>query len=394
MIGKKSVTVIFIASFFRCFSSGIWRFLYPIFIEKEISVEHIGIITSVAISISLLLSFLAGILIDRTKKYKLIVIISGYIGSVSILFMKEIYNEYIFALSFLFSCISTSVMTVAFIVIIGIISENKKKSMNLGILGATSGVGMVLGSYLGGFLLEKIPFVYIFQLSAGLFFLSTFCIHFFLKPPMESKEGYEKRSPVKTIPSLKLLLQNKIYISYFLFFSLYTFLDMFIFPAIWTLYAKSTLNFSADRIGLMVGVEQAGLCLFSFIAGFIITKKNNRNIALMSMAGLSLSSIMYIYSYSEIFFYISGFLIGCSTGFYYTATYSFISKVVPKSSYGTAIGLLSLSDSVSALFAPFLGSLLWSKLGPKFPFLFYGITSLILIILYSFYINYFEVEFE
>ncbi len=99
----------------------------------------------------------------------------------------------------------------------------------------------------------------------------------------------------------------------------------------------------ADKAG-----ERAGICLGHLLCGvggavFLMGTAYPHFVAVSALYGLGVSLLSPAYN-------------------------SLVSKVVPMSIRGTAFGLVSTTLGVASLPAPYIGGLMWAKLGPKAPF--------------------------
>ena len=129
------------------------------------------------------------------------------------------------------------------------ISTAENRSANFGILGASFGVGFVLGPLIGGLLGEygfRVPFF----AAAGLASLNLL-LGYFVLPETVSKELRRPFDPARANPLGALVQIRKIpgLARFLLVFFLYEF-AFYSYPAIWVYYAKAQFHWEPGMVGL------------------------------------------------------------------------------------------------------------------------------------------------
>jgi len=129
------------------------------------------------------------------------------------------------------------------------ISTADNRSANFGILGASFGVGFVLGPLIGGLLGEygfRVPFF----AAAGLACLNL-VLGYFVLPETVSKSLRRRFDPARANPLGALVQIQKIpgLARFLLVFFLYEF-AFYSYPAIWVYYAKAQFNWDPGMVGL------------------------------------------------------------------------------------------------------------------------------------------------
>ena len=129
------------------------------------------------------------------------------------------------------------------------ISTTENRSANFGILGASFGVGFVLGPLIGGLLGEygfRVPFF----AAAGLASLNL-VLGYFVLPETVSKSLRRPFDPTRANPLGALVQIRKIpgLARFLLVFFLYEF-AFYSYPAIWVYYAKAQFNWEPGMVGL------------------------------------------------------------------------------------------------------------------------------------------------
>ena len=129
------------------------------------------------------------------------------------------------------------------------ISTTENRSANFGILGASFGVGFVLGPLIGGLLGEygfRVPFF----AAAGLASLNLL-LGYFVLPETVSKSLRRRFDPARANPLGALVQIRKIpgLARFLLVFFLYEF-AFYSYPAIWVYYAKAQFHWEPGMVGL------------------------------------------------------------------------------------------------------------------------------------------------
>ena len=129
------------------------------------------------------------------------------------------------------------------------ISTTENRSANFGILGASFGVGFVLGPLIGGLLGEygfRVPFF----AAAGLASLNLL-LGYFVLPETVSKSLRRRFDPARANPLGALVQIRKIpgLARFLLVFFLYEF-AFYSYPAIWVYYSKAQFHWEPGMVGL------------------------------------------------------------------------------------------------------------------------------------------------
>jgi MFS family permease len=146
------------------------------------------------------------------------------------------------------------------------------------------------------------------------------------------------------------------------------------------LYLEQIGGLSAQEIGIVWSIFSISMLFTPMISGKMSDKYGER---VPISAGFFLIFVAF-----SIFLNVTGFLpfavvwtiFGLGVGMLSPAYSSLISKVVPHDKLGAFNGLFFGSIGLLSLPAPYLGTLMWEKIGPKSPFVVAAAVSLLTII--------------
>ena len=146
------------------------------------------------------------------------------------------------------------------------------------------------------------------------------------------------------------------------------------------LFLQETKGFDAASIGSLESLFGLAMMLVMMPAGLFSDRFGERKAIALGYFGAFLALLALVFVPGQPAAFASYILFGLAMGLLTPAYQSLISKTFPESLRGTAFGLLSTSNGIVALPAPFLGSLMWKTWGPATPFLVSSIFMLIIIV--------------
>lgn len=144
------------------------------------------------------------------------------------------------------------------------------------------------------------------------------------------------------------------------------------------LFLQEQKGFDTAAIGSLEALFGLAMMLAMIPAGHFSDRFGERRAIALGYFGAFLSFLALIFIEGKLAVILSYLGFGLSIGLLTPAYQSLISKAFPDRLRGMAFGLLSTSNGIIALPAPFLGGLMWQHWGPRVPFL---ITSFALLLI-------------
>jgi MFS family permease len=149
-------------------------------------------------------------------------------------------------------------------------------------------------------------------------------------------------------------------------------------------YMQEIGGLNYQQIGWVTSMFGIFMMLSTIPGGWLSDKTGERvpialGMVLLSVALFILINIPQGVSY-QWWYYVGWAVAGLGAGISGPAYQSLISKAVPEKQRGLAFGLFSTSLGVVSLPAPWIGSQLWDKFGPTFPFTITAIVILLSVI--------------
>ncbi len=149
-------------------------------------------------------------------------------------------------------------------------------------------------------------------------------------------------------------------------------------------YMQEIGGLNYQQIGWVTSMFGIFMMLSTIPGGWLSDKTGERFPIALGMVLLSAALFILINIpqnvQSQWLYYVGWAVAGLGAGISGPAYQSLISKAVPEKQRGLAFGLFSTSLGVVSLPAPWIGSQLWAKLGPTFPFTITAIVILLSVI--------------
>jgi len=343
--------------------------LFPILpfwaLNSGASPFEIGIIFSAYPLAQFLSSRFWGSISDRFG-YKLGIVI-GSLGFAATHLLLPLYPSpiYIIAVRFLGGLISSAALPSSS-AYIGAISSEGSYARNFGIYGASLGLGIVVGPFIGG-ITSKVSLILPFIVSSVLGFLAFLLSLIFVK---NIKGGIPEGTLRAKLPKEKSVL------------IILSFLGMIVivnFEAILALFIKDKFSLGSAEVGYLLGISGLVGAVFQANANMAINLLGYWRVIFFSLLGSAIISIMVPLSPS---FLVLSFLIVILvslSGISQPAILSLLSIGVRNR--GEVMGVYQSATSLGRIIGPAMAGLLYSW-NLNFPFLFAGFVSILSLLLW------------
>lgn len=146
------------------------------------------------------------------------------------------------------------------------------------------------------------------------------------------------------------------------------------------LFLQEQKGFDTAGIGSLESLFGLAMMLIMIPAGHFSDRFGERRAIALGYFGAFLSFMALIFLKGQVSVVLSYLGFGLAIGLLTPAYQSLISKTFPDNLRGMAFGLLSTSNGLVSLPAPFLGGLMWQQWGPQAPFLVTAFAMLLIII--------------
>jgi DHA1 family tetracycline resistance protein-like MFS transporter len=228
--------------------------------------------------------------------------------------------------------------------------DEKERAANLGIVGATFGIGFMIGPVLGG-LLSAVSHVFPFWVACGLATINAISALLFLP---ETHRHREVARPFQINPFVTLLRAGKdpslrtLYSTWIIFG-----LSLVTGQSVFALFVKDVFSFSAFQTGLsfaFVGIIVA-LNQTLLLNKFWLKRFGNRSIQMLMLAVLAASYMLFA-TKSEWMFYISLLAFGTGQAVLRIVITNIVAGNAGPERRGEAIGVLSALMSACMAVAP------------------------------------------
>jgi DHA1 family tetracycline resistance protein-like MFS transporter len=259
------------------------------------------------------------------------------------------------------------------------VTDEKNRSMGLGLVGAAFGIGFIIGPVTGGFL-SQWGYALPAFLATALALINLGLIAFWLPESLtpEKRASMPEKQPAFTLAALLKALQRpfsgSLLITRFFFG-----LPFAIFQTIFSLYALKKFNLDAQGTGLIltyVGV------LSVFVQGFLIGQltKCYREDLLIAVSVIVMAASLLGWAFVPTVAWLVIILTptAIAGGILNTILASTLTKAVEPQEIGGILGLSASIESLTRVIAPTLGGALLGWLGTWAPGLFSGLLLAVL----------------
>lgn len=134
-------------------------------------------------------------------------------------------------------------------------------------------------------------------------------------------------------------------------------------------YLSEIGGLGKQSIGLLDGIFGVALAATAFPAGWLVDKTSERLAVVLGLVCMVFSPVVFVLSVSFWGFALSWSILGLGIGLLDPAFSSLIAKGVPRRLRGLTFGMVVSSVGIVSLPFPWIGSQVWTYLGPKAPFL-------------------------
>lgn len=137
---------------------------------------------------------------------------------------------------------------------------------------------------------------------------------------------------------------------------------------LYPIYLSDVGNLNVEQIGLLNSAWGVATILSSFLAGWLVDRRNERAVIVSGFVIEALGLLLYLQVSNFSGFLVAVFVFGLGVGSLMPAYDSLISKAVPEARRGLAFGLFGTSLGILSLPFPWIGAQLWERFGPQTPF--------------------------
>lgn len=364
---KNFVSYIFLSAFFYLGLS-LWQTLFSLFLDyRGFTINEIGVAGTLIFSLRFLLSFFAGIIIDRVN-LKINIFLANILSFSYIVLLNYVSGFYLLVLICFIAGFASSLYVQLSVKIISFLSKVRERGTIFSIYFFSTDIAYMIGSALSGSIVQNYGYIFLNQVS-GMIFLLTSIFSLILFPDIGIKPDHS------TLPSFKNLVKNRIVILLTLSLILHD-SSIFISTSYMPLLAKHVLLLSETAIGFLAAVKRFSKLSFQIISGKSIDKFGGKIALILHFILTSIGYIGYGLSRNFTDMMLANIFLGFSITLDLPARRLLLSSSVPKEYVATISGI---SDTLVGLFiipSPIIGGYIWNNIDPRLVFIVAGIANL------------------
>lgn len=375
---KRALPVLFAVMFFVMVGFGIIIPILPFYAEQlGASPTELGFLMAIYSVMQLVFAPMWGRISDRIGRKPVILI--GIFGLAISFFLMAIASQLwmLFAARIIGGFLSAANMPTVMAYVADITSE-EDRGKGMGIIGASVGLGFILGPAIGG-IFSKISLSFPFFI-AGLSSLFTFLLVLFV---LKESLSPEQRG-LATQKRVSIFEQLKGHVAILYFLQLFVSISMAGLEATFAYFVAAKLGMGAVELGyLFMIMGLAGAIVQGGLVG-VLTRKFGEGFVIqlgVIVSAIGFGLILLIDSFITAAIFLTIF--GVGNGVIRPSISALLTKIAG-GNYGSATGLLSSFDSLGRVLGPPLGGFLFS-LAITFPYIAGILLSLIAFVLFRYY---------
>jgi len=268
--------------------------------------------------------------------------------------------------------------TIAQSYLVDISGDEKERTANLGIIGATFGVGFMLGPVFGG-LLSKVSHAFPFWIAGAMALTNTIVAYFFLLETHHKREGLSPLSLNPLTPLFRAILNKtlrRVYIIWLLFM-----LAFVTSQSVFALFVKDVFGFDSfvtgslfTSVGIIVALNQAVLLKRFWLKYFA------EHTLIVAMLAILTVGALLVTTRSLPLFYVSLALFGTGQSILRVVISSQVAGDADPKMKGESMGILSAIMSACMVIGPLISGALFEfhHTLPYFAGAFYLLVALMI----------------
>jgi DHA1 family tetracycline resistance protein-like MFS transporter len=350
--------------------------LLPLYVQSlGADIKQIGLFFTLSMIAPLLFQILGGWLSDATGRVRAMAI--GSVAGLAGYIVFAIAPSWVWLLLGMIGLsVATSFVGPSFQALVAEESSEENRGRVFGVVQTLFLVVGVIGAPLGGFLADRFNFRVMFAVAASLYGVAT-VIRLFMARKISRQEKETNTAP-KAAPSFSHLktslatlvgmmigggIVTWIFISDGVGDTSFTLVGN-LFP----LYLNNIAGLTKTQLGILGAVSAVAMMALTALGGLLSDKAGERVGIVLGNFTVAGAIFMMLNVNSYALFIVAWALLGVGQALAGPAYNSLISKVVPKHLRGTAFGFFSTSLGVVSLPAPYIGTWMWARFGPRVPF--------------------------
>lgn len=361
---KRNITIVAGTLFLNVTAWFSWWLLLPIYL-RELGASEIQIgISYTALNLAFAFGSLAGGFLGDKFGRRPLIVIPTYLFVILYLLASQAQRWPVLVGLLISVWFVSGILDPSFCSIIAESVPGRRKGIAFGIMQMSFSVGLVLGPFLGSFLIRKFSMSYLMLLTAIVALVSAVIRSWGLKETISSSKP-QKVSGLQ--PENVLFNKNLIWIllgNIFLWILFY----LTVWGPFISLHAKDFIGLSKPQINLLFSVGGISSAVFSLLGGRVIDKIGSKLVFIISTILHPLAFIPWLFTtnlVSGIPYFIWAYLFYQSG---YIACRVIVSDLTTPAVRARVFGVFGAITGIIGAFAPSVGMTIKTRFGPSAPF--------------------------
>jgi len=260
------------------------------------------------------------------------------------------------------------------IALVSTVVPTKRLGYSLGIMQVAVFLGMSLGPWVGGLLADAVGYRYTFMIGGGILFLGGSLVLFgarerFSRPAKEAVGGGDRLFSLLAYTGFPAMMA----LFFFFNFSLH-----FVMPIL-PLFIETMCDPSrgvASTTGLLFAISGGAAALSAGGIGALSDRLGYKPVLMAMLLLTSASLLLHGLAQGIAHLVLLRILYGIAAGGILPTMNALVGRLVPPAGYGKAYGLTSATTCLGMAAGPFIGGLMASQWGYRWPFVFVSVMMI------------------
>lgn len=250
------------------------------------------------------------------------------------------------------------------------ITSKEKRTQGMGMLAAAFSLGFILGPALGG-ILSRFGYNVPAYVAAAVTVVATLLTYFFLPESLDmTKVREQKKKKYFNIKDFYDVLTHP-EVGLIVVISFFVMLAFALMQGTFALFTEHTLHIGAEQNGYFFAyLGLVGVVIQLFLLKRILAKLSEPAVATIGIFLMALSLGLIAISGNVAMMFVALTFLAMGNSVSNPVLTGLVSKLSPADEQGNIMGITQSTGSIARLVGPVVGTLIYSRFGPRVPYFF------------------------